>query len=158
MGDAGVNVSLTNIAMNRGYSQAIFVEDSNRVQVEGNVIYRSILPTLEVQNGENNIISNNLASVAIFWNTHRGAIQGKGVMEPKLMQGMFQDRGIGSNFLGNIAAGSERAGFVGDGAELEEKAAMFSSSSRFSNLASTSPHLRPKNTAATPPLRLSSLP
>jgi cysteine-rich repeat protein len=117
MGDAGVNVSVTNIAMNRGYSQAISIVESNKVNIAGNVIYRSILPTLEVLSGNENIISSNLALVAIFWNTHRGAIQGKGVMEEKLMQGMFQDRGIGSNFLGNIAAGSERAGFVGDGVE-----------------------------------------
>ena len=55
--------------------------------------------------------------VGIFWNTHRGAIQGKGMFEAKLnaMVGMFHDRGTLSVFEGNVAAGSERAGFSGPG-------------------------------------------
>ena len=50
-------------------------------------------------------------------NTHRGAIQGKGLASPKLnaMIGMFHDGGTNSKFAGNIAAGSERAGFSGPG-------------------------------------------
>jgi hypothetical protein len=46
-------------------------------------------------------------------------LKGKGVEEWKLapMIGMFHDRGQSSQFLKNIAAGSERAAFSGSGFE-----------------------------------------
>jgi hypothetical protein len=47
-----------------------------------------------VEGGKDNRFIRNLGMVGIFWNTHRGAIQGKGMFEAKLnaMNGMFHDR------------------------------------------------------------------
>ena len=75
LSDKGVNVSVSNIAMNRGYYWAIDIQSSNKVKIDGNVLFRSHLPALRIENGVQNIISNNLATVGIFWNTHRGAKQ-----------------------------------------------------------------------------------
>jgi len=65
--DGGTNVSVTNVAMNRGYYYAIDIQKSNGAFIDGNLIFRSHLPTLRIENGNRNVISNNLACVAIFW-------------------------------------------------------------------------------------------
>ena len=69
------NVSVTNSTMNRGYFRAIDIQNSHASIINGNLIFRSHLPALRVVGGHDNVISNNLACVGIFWNTHRGAIQ-----------------------------------------------------------------------------------
>jgi hypothetical protein len=73
--DKGANVSVTNVAMNRGYFRAIDVQNSDSAKIDGNLMFRSHLPALRVMGGRGNVIANNLATVGIFWNTHRGAIQ-----------------------------------------------------------------------------------
>jgi len=73
--DKAANVSITNIAMNRGYFRAIDIQNSKAAIINGNLIFRSHLPALRVMGGSDNVISSNLATVGIFWNTHRGAIQ-----------------------------------------------------------------------------------
>ena len=75
MRDKAANVSITNIAMNRGYFRAIDIQNSKAAIINGNLIFRSHLPALRVMGGSDNVISSNLATVGIFWNTHRGAIQ-----------------------------------------------------------------------------------
>ena len=115
--DNGPNCTVSNVALNRGYFYAMHVHQSHGVTLRDNVFYRSHLPSIKVEGGEGNRIIRNLGVVGIFWNTHRGAIQGKGMFEAKLnaMIGMFHDRGKLSVFEGNVAAGSERAGFSGPG-------------------------------------------
>ena len=73
--EGGANVSITNVAMNRGYYRGIDIQNSDGANIDGNLIFRSHLPTLRILGGKDNVISNNLAVVGIFWNTHRGAIQ-----------------------------------------------------------------------------------
>ena len=73
--DKGANVSVTNVAMNRGYFRAIDIQNSDGAKIDGNLMFRSHLPALRVMGGRGNVIANNLATVGIFWNTHRGAIQ-----------------------------------------------------------------------------------
>jgi len=75
LGEAGVNVSITKTSMNRGYFRAIDIQNTNGASIIGNLIFRSHLPMLRIQSGIGNIITKNLGTVAIFWNTHRGAIQ-----------------------------------------------------------------------------------
>ena len=115
--DTGPNCSISNIAMNRGYFYAIHVHRSHGVRFHDNLFYRSHLPSVRIQDGERNEIKRNLGIVGIFWNTHRGAEQGKGMTSAKTeaMIGMYHDAGLGSVFVDNIAAGSERAGFSGPG-------------------------------------------
>jgi len=72
--EKGANVSVTNIAMNRGYFRAIDIQNSDGAKIDGNLMFRSHLPALRVT-GTGNVITNNLATVGIFWNSHRGAIQ-----------------------------------------------------------------------------------
>jgi hypothetical protein len=73
--DKGANVRVTNVAMNRGYFRAIDIRNSNGAKIDGNLMFRAHLPALCVMGGRGNVIANNLATVGIFWNTHRGAIQ-----------------------------------------------------------------------------------
>jgi hypothetical protein len=61
LGDAGANVSVANVAFNRGYFGALDISNSNGVKIYGNVIFRSHLPTLRIQSGQGNVISSNLA-------------------------------------------------------------------------------------------------
>ena len=75
LGGNGANVSVTKVAMNRGYFRGIDIQNSDGANIDGNLIFRSHLPALRVEGGSDNVIANNLASVGIFWNTHRGAIQ-----------------------------------------------------------------------------------
>jgi hypothetical protein len=44
---------------------------------------------MQVLDGFDNLIDGNLGMVAIFWNTHRGALQGKGLNKDKLYVGTF---------------------------------------------------------------------
>ena len=69
------NSSISHMSLNRGYDHGISIEDSVGVSISHTVIYRSMLPALQILQGSQNIISDNLAIVSIFWNTHRGAIQ-----------------------------------------------------------------------------------
>jgi len=128
LGDAGFNVSVTNSVMNRGYFTAIDVHATNGCLIHGNTIFRSHLPTLRVASGDGNVVSENLAIVSIFWHTHRGAIQGKGLAKEKLnaMIGAFHDSGTRSMIHRNIAAGSERAGFSGAGVECGDSVSFVS--------------------------------
>lgn len=115
--DTGPNCSVSNVAMNRGYFYAIHVHKSRGVRLHDNLFYRSHLPSVRIQDGERNEVKRNLGVVGIFWNTHRGAEQGKGMTAAKLeaMIGMYHDAGSHSILVDNVAAGSERAGFSGSG-------------------------------------------
>ena len=117
LGHKGANVSVTNVAMNRGYFRGIDIQNSDGANIDSNLLFRSHLPAVRVMGGRDNVITNNLATVGIFWGTHRGAIQGPGLAMPKLnaMIGMFHDQGVATILHHNIAAGSERAGFSGSG-------------------------------------------
>eukprot|EP00961_Rhodomonas_salina_P088399 1188685-Rhodomonas_salina.3 len=119
------NTSLDSVSFNRGYFGAVWVDRASNVVVENSVFYRSHLPTLQVVGGSvslDNIIERNLGVVGIFWNTHRGATQGKGLDRPKLeaMIGMFHDDGTATILNGNVAAGSERAGFTSPGVQCDD--------------------------------------
>jgi len=112
----GANVSVTNVAMNRGYFRAIDIRNSDGAKIDGNLMFRSHLPALRVMGGRGNVIANNLATVGIFWNTHRGA--NSDLPESRklnAMIGMFHDDGVNTIWRHNVAAGSERAGFSGSG-------------------------------------------
>jgi hypothetical protein len=60
LGDAGAHVRVANVAFNRGYFGAIDISNSDGVTIYGNVIFRSHLPTLQIQSGRGNVISSNL--------------------------------------------------------------------------------------------------
>jgi hypothetical protein len=115
-------LSVSNVAMNRGYFYAVKIVNSRGVSVHDNVFYRSHLPALSVEKGEGNRILRNLGVVGIFWNTHRGALMGNGMANAKLeaMIGMYDDQGVSSVFLNNVASGSERAAFSGVGVACED--------------------------------------
>ena len=61
LGDAGANVTVANVAFNRGYFGAVDIRNSDGVKIYGNVIFRSHLPTLRIQSGRGSVISSNLA-------------------------------------------------------------------------------------------------
>jgi hypothetical protein len=112
----GANVIVTNVAMNRGYFRAIDIRNSDGAKIDGNLMFRSHLPALRVMGGRGNVIANNLATVGIFWNTHRGANSDvPESLKLNAMIGMFHDDGVNTIWRHNVAAGSERAGFSGSG-------------------------------------------
>lgn len=116
-GAAG-NFTLERVSFNRGYFQAVDIKGGAGGTVKGCVMYRSMLPALRIAPSVTSArIEGNLAAIGIFWNTHRGAFQGKGLDRPKrdAMVGMYDDQGLATVMLGNRAAGSERAGFMGAG-------------------------------------------
>ena len=117
LADKGQNVTIRNIAMNRGYYGALDIRGSDRVKMQGSVIYRAHLPVIRILSGVGNLISGNLAIVGIFSPTHRDAFLGDHAQDLKLtpMIGMFHDQAKDSKITNNIAAGSERAGFSGPG-------------------------------------------
>ena len=135
LGQGGKNVRLSHMSMNRGYFGAIDIQNSSGVTIDSNVIYRSHLPTVYVRSDSfHNLISNNLAVVAIFWGSHRGA-QSKFMYDFKWFRGMFANRGhFGNKFLYNIAAGSERAGFTGNGVDCGDNSS-FAGNEAHSSLA-----------------------
>jgi hypothetical protein len=94
------------------------VRGSNHVSIRSSVFFRTLLPAIRIHSGVQNVVADNLAIVGIFAGTHRGAYQGAEMFELKLspMMGMYHDQGKGTIIKGNVAAGSERAGFSGPGA------------------------------------------
>ena len=48
LGGNGANVSVTNVAMNRGYFRGIDIQNSDGANIDGNLIFRSHLPALRV--------------------------------------------------------------------------------------------------------------
>jgi hypothetical protein len=69
----GEGVTIDNVAMNRGYSSAVSMEETHDVIMRGCVMYRSHLPAVTVQgNLHRNSITNNLGVVSLFTRTHRG--------------------------------------------------------------------------------------
>jgi hypothetical protein len=66
---------ISNVSFNRGYFGAVFVRSCSGVSLRNSVIFRTILPAVEVIGGVGNHISGVLAVSGIFWNTHRGSIQ-----------------------------------------------------------------------------------
>jgi len=112
------DVSIERVSFNRGYFYAVSIARSKGVSVRGCVMYRSHLPTLAIDStATGTVIEDNVAVVGIFWNTHRGAYQGKGMSKAKRdsMPAMFANFGQGTRMVRNRAAGSERAGFGGPG-------------------------------------------
>jgi len=118
---------MRNVAMHHGYSQGVTVQASNGVTVEDTVLWRSMLPAFQIIPGaltlggpgvdpEGTVLARNVAVSGIYWETHRG---GSAEMSARLkldpMIGMFHDEGVNSILHGNVAAGSERAGFSGAG-------------------------------------------
>jgi parallel beta-helix repeat protein len=58
--DAG-SVNISSVAFNRGYFRAVDIQNTDGTVINGNLIFRSHLPSLRIQGGKDNIISNNLA-------------------------------------------------------------------------------------------------
>lgn len=54
-------VNITSVAFNRGYFRAVDIQNTVGAVINGNLIFRSHLPSLRIQGGRDNIISNNLA-------------------------------------------------------------------------------------------------
>jgi hypothetical protein len=71
--------SVSNVSFNRGYYGAVLIRSSSGVALSHSVIFRSILPAVEVSGGLGNQIDGVLGISGIFWHTHRGAVQ---VMAP----------------------------------------------------------------------------
>jgi hypothetical protein len=63
-----------NISFNKGYNGAVLIKSCNGLQFRNSVIFRSILPAVEVSGGTENHIVDVLAMSGIFWGSHRGAI------------------------------------------------------------------------------------
>lgn len=71
--NGSTNVTIEEVAMNRGYHHAVSIANSDSVNIKGCVIYRSHLPAVNVLNQCRLIsITNNLGVVSIFPITHRG--------------------------------------------------------------------------------------
>jgi hypothetical protein len=69
-------VTIDNVAMNRGYNQAVSIEKSNNVSMSNCVIYRSMLPAVKVGIGARwNSLTSNLAVISIYQKTHRGSVK-----------------------------------------------------------------------------------
>jgi hypothetical protein len=66
---------ISNVSFNKGYFGAVLVKSCTGVTVQNSVIFRAILPAVEVNGGTGNQISGVLGVSGIFWHTHRGAIQ-----------------------------------------------------------------------------------
>ncbi len=64
-----------NVSFNKGYFGAVLMKSCSGVTLQNSVIFRTILPAVEVIGGAENRISGVLGISGIFWNTHRGAIQ-----------------------------------------------------------------------------------
>jgi hypothetical protein len=75
VGNGVANNVLQNLSFNRGYSGAVYLQESSGVVVRDSVFYRSMLPGIRVQGGSNNSVIGVLGVIAIFWNTHRGMTQ-----------------------------------------------------------------------------------
>jgi hypothetical protein len=73
---------VSNVSFNRGYFGAVLVSSSSGVALRHSVIFRSILPAVEVIGGLGNQIDGVLGISGIFWHTHRGAVQ---VMPPDVL-------------------------------------------------------------------------
>jgi hypothetical protein len=67
--------SISNVSFNKGYFGALLIKSCVGVLFQNSVIFRAILPSVEVKNGTGNQISGVLAISGIFWHTHRGATQ-----------------------------------------------------------------------------------
>ncbi len=63
-----------NISFNKGYFGAVLIKSCNGFRFQNSVIFRTILPAVEVTGGVGNYISDVLAISGIFWGSHRGAI------------------------------------------------------------------------------------
>ncbi len=66
---------VSNVSFNKGYYGAVLLKSCSGVTLQHSVIFRTILPAVEVVGGVGNYISGVLGISGIFWNTHRGAIQ-----------------------------------------------------------------------------------
>lgn len=119
---ANVECRLSNVSMTHGYYHAIDLQESSNIQVEDVVFYRSILPSLRVNGGQENQIRRNLGVVGIYWYTFRGSQAPEDLASEKLtaMIGMFHDTGSRSLFVDNVASGSERAGFSGSAVSCQD--------------------------------------
>ncbi len=65
---------IAGISFNKGYYGAVLVKSCNGIRFENSVIFRAILPAVEVSGGTKNYIVDVLAISGIFWGSHRGAI------------------------------------------------------------------------------------
>ena len=111
-------MTLERVSFNKGYFYAIELESREGGAVTDSVMYRSMLPALRIgRKVQGARIERNLAVVGIWWNTHRGAVHGKGLYIAKrdAMIGMYLDQSLSTVMIGNRAVGSERAGFMGQG-------------------------------------------
>jgi hypothetical protein len=63
-----------NISFNKGYYGAVLIKSCKGFRFQNSVIFRAILPAVEVTGGVDNYISDVLAISGIFWGSHRGAI------------------------------------------------------------------------------------
>ncbi|KAJ1475672.1 hypothetical protein T484DRAFT_1827474 [Baffinella frigidus] len=107
-----------NVAFNRGYSQVVEIDASSEVAVEWSVSFRSMLPSVRILPAARDaVVNNTLLISSIFWNTHRGAIQGKGLANAKInaMIGAVHVESASAKVLDVVVAGSERSGFSGKG-------------------------------------------
>jgi hypothetical protein len=64
-----------NVSFNKGYFSAVLMKYCSGIAFLNSVIFRTMLPAVEVIGGAGNQISGVLGISGIFWNTHRGAIQ-----------------------------------------------------------------------------------
>ncbi len=62
-----------NISFNKGYYGAVLIKSCNGLRFQNSVIFRAILPAVEVSGGVENYIVDVLAMSGIFWGSHRGA-------------------------------------------------------------------------------------
>jgi hypothetical protein len=67
--------SISNVSFNKGYFGAVLMKSCFGVTLQNSVIFRTILPAVEVIGGVGNHISGLLGISGIFWHTHRGASQ-----------------------------------------------------------------------------------
>ncbi len=63
-----------NISFNKGYYGAVLIKSCNGLRFQNSVIFRAILPAVEVSGGVENYVVDVLAMSGIFWGSHRGAI------------------------------------------------------------------------------------
>ena len=111
-------MTMERVSFNRGYYYAIELLASEEASIKDNVMYRAMLPVVRVgPKAMGARVEGNLAVVGIWWNTHRGSEQGKGLNDKKrdAMIGMYLDQSPSTVMIGNRAVGSERAGFMGPG-------------------------------------------